>query len=158
MKREHWYIYLQGSNGETDIENRPMDKVGEDGEGEMYGESNTEIYNTMCKIDSQWEFAVWLRELKQGLCDSLKSGVGIEMGGRSGREGTWVYLWLILVDVWQKTTKFCIAIILQLKTLKKKKPLANDQIYSGTIKYFIKTSLKSKTMIHRCFQTDSRPP
>ena len=90
-EREHWWIYFQGSNGETDIENRPMNKMGrEEREREMYGESNTEIYNTMCKIDSQWEFAVWLRELKQGLCDSLKSGVGIEMGGRSGREGTWV--------------------------------------------------------------------
>ena len=44
-----------------------MDKVGgEEGKGEMYGESNIEIYNTMCKIDSQWEFAVGLRELKQG--------------------------------------------------------------------------------------------
>ena len=30
----------------------------EKGDGEMYGESNTEIYNTICKIDSQWEFAV----------------------------------------------------------------------------------------------------
>ena len=41
------------------IENRPMDTgSGEEGEGEMYGESNMEIYNTMCKIDSQWEFAV----------------------------------------------------------------------------------------------------
>ena len=49
------------------MENRPIDKVGgEEGEGEMYGESNIEIYNTMCKIDSQWEFAVGLRELKQG--------------------------------------------------------------------------------------------
>ena len=28
-------------------------------EGEMYGKSNTEIYNTICKIDSQQEFAVW---------------------------------------------------------------------------------------------------
>ena len=28
------------------------------GEGEMYGESNMETYITMCKIDSQWEFAV----------------------------------------------------------------------------------------------------
>ena len=27
----------------------------------------------------------------------------------------YVYLWLTHVDVWQKTTKFCIAIILQLK-------------------------------------------
>ena len=44
---------------EKDIENRPMDKVGgEEGEGEMYGQSNTEIYNTICKTDSQWEFAV----------------------------------------------------------------------------------------------------
>ena len=33
------------------------------GGGEVYGESNIEIYNTMCEIDSQQEFAVWLREL-----------------------------------------------------------------------------------------------
>ena len=31
---------------------------GEEEEGEMYGESNIEVYNTICKIDSQWEFAV----------------------------------------------------------------------------------------------------
>ena len=44
---------------EKDIENRPMDKVGgEEEEGPMYGESNIEIYNTICKTDSQWEFAV----------------------------------------------------------------------------------------------------
>ena len=42
------WIYFQGSSGETDIENRPMDKVGGEEEGEMYGESNIEIYNTMC--------------------------------------------------------------------------------------------------------------
>ena len=28
------------------------------GEGEIYEESNMENYNTICKIDSQWEFAV----------------------------------------------------------------------------------------------------
>ena len=33
-------------------------------EGEMYGESNMETYITICKIDSQWEFTVCLRELK----------------------------------------------------------------------------------------------
>ena len=33
------------------------------------------------------------------LCDRLKGGVGRKMGGRSGRDGTWVYLRLILVDV-----------------------------------------------------------
>ena len=29
-----------------------------EGQGEMYGESNVETYITICKIDSQWEFAV----------------------------------------------------------------------------------------------------
>ena len=49
---------------------------GEEGEGEMYGESNMEIYITVCKIDSQWEFAVCLREHKQGLRDSLEGWQG----------------------------------------------------------------------------------
>ena len=41
-------------------------------EGErMYAESNMDAYITMCKIDSQREFAVWLRKLKQGLCNNL---------------------------------------------------------------------------------------
>ena len=34
---------------------------------EMYGENNMETYITTCKIDSQWEFAVCLGKLKQGL-------------------------------------------------------------------------------------------
>ena len=34
-----------------------------EGENEMYGESNMETYITICKINSQWEFAVWLRKL-----------------------------------------------------------------------------------------------
>ena len=37
-----------------------------EGEGEMYGNSNTETYITICKIDSQREFAVWLRKLNRG--------------------------------------------------------------------------------------------
>ena len=32
----------------------------------MYEESNMETYFTIWKIDSQREFAVWLRKLKQG--------------------------------------------------------------------------------------------
>ena len=32
----------------------------------MYGKNYMETYITICKIDSQWEFAVWLRKLKQG--------------------------------------------------------------------------------------------
>ena len=33
----------------------------------MYEKNNIETYITICKIDSQWEFALWLRKLKQGL-------------------------------------------------------------------------------------------
>ena len=46
------------------------------GEGEMYGESNMETCITICKIDSQREFAVYLRDLKQGLCTNLKGWDG----------------------------------------------------------------------------------
>ena len=53
---------------------------GEKGEGEIYGESNIEIYNSVCKIDRQ-------QELKQGLCAWVKGRLGREMGGRSGRRG-----------------------------------------------------------------------
>ena len=38
----------------------------------MYGESNMETYITICKIDSQWEFAVYLRELKHWVCINLE--------------------------------------------------------------------------------------
>ena len=41
------------------------------GEGEMYGKSNTGTYITLCKIDTQQEFAVCLRKLKQGLSINL---------------------------------------------------------------------------------------
>ena len=41
--------------------------------------------------------------------------MGWEVGGRFKNKGTKVYLWLILVDVWQKWTKHCKAIILPLK-------------------------------------------
>ena len=35
------------------------------GEVELYGKSNMETYITICKIDCQWEFAVWVRKLKK---------------------------------------------------------------------------------------------
>jgi len=42
----------------------------------MYGKSNMETYITICKIDSQREFALWLRKLKQGLCIGLEAWDG----------------------------------------------------------------------------------
>ena len=41
--------------------------------------------------------------------------MGWEVGGRFKSKGTYVYLWLIHVDVWQKPTQYCKAITLQLK-------------------------------------------
>ena len=38
----------------------------------MYGKSNMETYITIYKIDSQWEFAVCLLKLKEGLCINLE--------------------------------------------------------------------------------------
>ena len=66
----------------------------------MYGESKVEIYITICKIDSQQEFAVWLRKLKQGSVSTWRGEMGKgEIGGRFKREGIYVYLWLIHVEV-----------------------------------------------------------
>ena len=49
-----------------------------------------------------------------GLRNNLKRG-DREVGGSLKREGTYVYLWLVHVDVWQKGTQYCREIILQLK-------------------------------------------
>ena len=46
----------------------------------MYGKSNMETYITICKIDSQQEFAVWLRKLKWGLCINLEQWDGVGEG------------------------------------------------------------------------------
>ena len=64
----------------------------------MHGKSNLETYIIICKIDSQWKFAVWLRKLKQGLYQP--GGVmQREVAGKFRREGLCVYLWLIHVEV-----------------------------------------------------------
>ena len=52
----------------------------------MYGKSNMEAYITICKIDSQREFAVRLRKLKQGHCINLEGWVG-EGDGREVQKG-----------------------------------------------------------------------
>ena len=68
------------------------------GEGEMYGKSNTETYIIICKIDSQWEFPVCLRKLKQG---PLYQPRGVGLGGRwervsKGMEYMYSYGWFML--------------------------------------------------------------
>ena len=58
-----------------------MDRV-----GEMCRKSNMETYITICKIDGQQEFAIWLRKLKQGLCINLEGWDG-EGDGREVQKG-----------------------------------------------------------------------
>ena len=41
---------------------------------------------TICKIYSHWEFAVWLRKLKQGLCIILE-GQDVEENGMEVQKG-----------------------------------------------------------------------
>ena len=60
-------------------------------------------------------------------------GMGWEVGGGFRKEGIYVYLWLIHVDVWQKPTQHCNAIILQIKmNIFFKVPLKlTEKIYLG---------------------------
>ena len=52
----------------------------------MYVETNMETYITICKIDRQWEFAVCLRKLKQGLCIKVEEWDG-EGDGKEVQKG-----------------------------------------------------------------------
>ena len=67
----------------------------------MYGESNMETYITICKIDSQREFAVWLRKLKHELCNHLEGWDGERDWREFQKGGVYIYihLWLIHVEV-----------------------------------------------------------
>ena len=46
----------------------------------MYGKSNMETSIAICKIDSQQEFSVWFRKLKQGLYINLEGWDGVGDG------------------------------------------------------------------------------
>ena len=50
-----------------------------------------ETYITICKIDSQWEFAVWLRKFKQVLNINLEEWDG-EGDGREFQKGGDIYI------------------------------------------------------------------
>ena len=68
------------------------------------------------------------------------------MGDGEGfrREESYVYLWLIHVDVWQKPTRFCKAIILKLKSVLKD---PNFQLQSKCHRYEIRVhEIESKVM------------
>ena len=61
--------------------------------------------------------------------------MGRDMGQSFKREGIYVYLWLIHVEVWQKTAKFYKAIILQLKNKLILKKVQSKEILGVTDKF-----------------------
>jgi len=67
------------------MENRFMD-IGRGEEGVRCIERVTWKLTLPCKIDSQQEFAVWLRKLKQGFCSNLEGWDG-EGDGREVQKG-----------------------------------------------------------------------
>ena len=72
LEKWYWRIYLQGNNWEPDIENRLMD-MGRGEERVRCMKRVTWKLTSPYEIDSQWEFAVWLRKLKQSPCLSFLS-------------------------------------------------------------------------------------
>ena len=48
---------------------------------------------------------------------TYRGGMRWEVGGRFRREGIYVYLWLIYVDVWKKPTQYWKVFILRLKVI-----------------------------------------
>ena len=85
LEKWDWIIYLQGSNGETHRE-QTYGHTERRGEGETYEKNNMETYITICKIDIQWKFTVWLSKLKQGLWINLNGWDG-EGDGREVQKG-----------------------------------------------------------------------
>ena len=85
---------------------------GEEGEGWIYGDSNIETHITICKLDSQWEFANDSRNSNLGSVTTQRGGMEREVGGRFKRKRTYIYLWLTHASAWQKPTQYCNAIIL----------------------------------------------
>ena len=95
------YLFSLLDTNEYDFKRLQLvDTVG-GGEWNELREQHWNKYITICKIDSQREFAVWHRELKPGALWQPK-GVGWgEVEGRFKREGTYVYLRLIHINIWR---------------------------------------------------------
>ena len=64
----------------------------------QYGQNKnkTENYITICKIDSQQEFAVWLRKLKQEFCINLEQWNG-EGNEREVQKGICCFQHLLMI-------------------------------------------------------------
>ena len=70
------------------------------GEGEIYGKSNMETFTTRCKkIRQPVEICSMSQGTQTGALYQVEAWDGEGDGGRLEREGTYVHLWLIHVEV-----------------------------------------------------------
>ena len=90
LERWNWWIYLQGSNGDADIENRLVD-TGREGEGGMNWESSIETYTwPYVKLHRQWRLLYDAGSSYPVLCnnldgwDAVGDGMGVQEGGDIG--------------------------------------------------------------------------
>ena len=67
----------QGSSGDIDIENRLMDMQRGEERVRCIERVTWKLTLPYVKIDAQWESAIWLRKLKQGLCINLEGWDGV---------------------------------------------------------------------------------
>ena len=93
-----------------------MDKgTRQEGEGEINGESSLDAYTLpYIKQIASGNLLYYSGNSNWGSVTIYRDGKRWEVGGRFKKEGTHIHLWLIHVDVWQKSNQYCKAIILQL--------------------------------------------
>ena len=65
----------------------------------MYGKSNMETHITICKIEANGNLLRGSGNSIRGSVSTCRGGMGREIEGRIKREGIYVSLWLIHVEV-----------------------------------------------------------
>ena len=87
-------------------------------------------------------------DLRWSWCNNIRNR---EVGGRFKREGTYVHLWLIHVDVWQKSNQYCKAIIFQLKIIKnnRNKKHSKYNALESSPNHFPPTPVCGKIIFHK---------
>ena len=104
QERWHWWSYIQGSKGDTDVKNRLLDSGGRR-EGGMLWENTTDTYT--------WPYVSVSLTDENGVPKASAlwqpRRTGLEEGGvfRMGVGRTHVYLWLTHTDVPQNPSQYC---------------------------------------------------
>ena len=116
---------MQGSNGNAATVNR-HGHSGRRRDWDELREQRGNTPSTVCKTDSQWGLLFEQGAQIWGSVTMKRGGKGREVGGRLKREGTYIRLWLVHADAWQKSKQHCKAIILELKI---NKFLKNERVF-----------------------------